>query len=88
MNTEKLLASLQFHLETGVFKDVPMLSPAQERIEFEMIQIARLRGSYTSQQIAWKLKISRRTVLRRISKIKTDSIDAVWLPGYLEALLP
>ena len=53
MNTEKLLASLQFHLETGVFKEVPMLSPAQERIEFEMIQIARLRGSYTSQQIAW-----------------------------------
>jgi len=88
MNTEKLLASLQFHLETGVFKEVPMLSPAQEQIEFEMIQISRLMGSYTAQQIAWKLKISRRTVLRRIAKIKTDSVDTVWLPGYLEALLP
>ena len=88
MNTEELLTVLHFHLETGVFKDVPVLSPSQQRIEFEMIQISRLMGSYTAQQIAWKLKISRRTVLRRISKIKTDSIDAVWLPGYLEALLP
>jgi len=88
MNTEELLTVLHFHLETGVFKDVPVLSPAQERIEFEMIQISRLRGSYTAQQIAWKLKISRRTVLRRIAKIKADSVDTVWLPGYLEALLP
>jgi len=88
MNTRELLDSLQFHIETGVFKDVPMLSSAQEQIEFEMIQISRLMGRLTSQQIAWKLKISRRTVLRRIAKIKADSIDGVWLPSYLEALLP